>query len=109
MAELTKYKDNIEARIRPLTETSPNQMVQDMQLLVDKLVGDLQEGKERSLMYLNEMKGMVDQNTGNIQNRMDNYLRRLKKRLHADTVEIRKWVARMSSALPNYCVIPREL
>lgn len=90
MAELTKYKDNIEARIRPLTETSPNQMVQDMQLLVDKLVGDLQEGKERSLMYLNEMKGMVDQNTGNIQNRMDNYLRRLKKRLHADTVEIRK-------------------
>lgn len=90
MAELAKYKDSFEAKIRPLTETSPTQMAQDMQLLVDRLGRDLQEGKERSLVYIEEMRSMVNQNTGNIQNRMEGYLRKLKKRLNTDTEEIRK-------------------
>lgn len=102
MTELAKYKDTIEAKIRPLTETSPAQMAQDMQLLVERLGRDLQEGKERSLVYLNEMKAMVNlENTGNIQNHMNAYLRKLKKRLHDDTVEIHKWVPWMSSALSH--------
>lgn len=90
MAELAKYKDDIQTKIRPLTDASPSQMTEDLQLLVDRLGRDLQDGKERGIQYLTEMKAMVDQNTGTIQNRMDGYLRKLKKRLHADTEEIRK-------------------
>lgn len=99
MAELAKYKDDTEAKIRSLTETSSTQMAVDLQLLVQRLGKDLEDGKERGIMYLTEMKDMV--NTGNIQNRMEGYLRKLKKRVQADTEEIRKWVAWMSSTLPH--------
>lgn len=87
---MAKYKDTVEAKVRPLTESTPTKIANDLQLLVDRLTRDLQEGKERSLVYLNDMKATVDQNTGDIRDHMSGYLRKLKKRLHADTEEIRK-------------------
>lgn len=87
---MAKYKDSVEARLRPLSESTPTQIASDIQLLVDRLARDLQEGKERSLVYLNEMKTTMDQNTGDIRDHMAAYLRKLRKRLHTDTEEIRK-------------------
>lgn len=88
MAELEKYKDDAEAKIRSLTDTSSTQMAVDLQPLFSRLGKDLQDGKERGIQYLTEMKDMA--NTGNIQTRMEGYLRKLKKRVHADATEIRK-------------------
>lgn len=88
MAELMKYRDDTEAKIRSLTDTSSTQMVADLQPLFDRLGKDLEDGKERGILYLTEMKDMA--NTGNIQNRMEGYLRKLKKRVQVDTEEIRK-------------------
>lgn len=89
MAELAIYKESIEAKIRPLTETSSTQVVQDIQLLIQKLGRDLQEGKDHSLAYLNDMRAMMNQNPGTNRD-MQAYLRKLRKRLNADTEEIRK-------------------
>lgn len=96
---MAKYKDNVQAKFRPLSESTSTQIANDIQLLVDRLARDLQEGKERGLRYLNDMKFAMDQNTGDIQSQMGAYLRKLRKRLHSDTEEIRKWVAWNSSAI----------
>lgn len=88
MAELEKYKDDAEAKIRSITETSSTQMAGDLQPLLHRLGKDLQDGKERGIQYLTEMQDIA--NTGNIQNRMEGYLRKLKKRVQADATEIRK-------------------
>lgn len=78
----------LEAKIRSFTETSSTQMAVDLQPLLNRLGKDLQDGKERGIQYLTEMKDMA--NTGNIQTRMEGYLRKLKKRVQADATEIRK-------------------
>lgn len=88
MAELEKYKDDAEAKIRSFTDTSSTQMAVDLQPLLNRLGKDLQDGKERGIQYLTEMKDM--EYTGNIQTRMEDYLRKLKKRVHDDATEIRK-------------------
>lgn len=88
MAELERYKDDAEAKIGSLTQTSSTQMADDLQLLLKRLGKDLQDGKDRGIQYLTDMKNMPD--AGDIQNRMDNYLRKLKKRVQDDAAGIRK-------------------
>lgn len=86
MAELAKYKQAVEAKIMSLNETLPAQMAQDFDLHRDRLQKELQEIKERILVYKDEL----NQNTGNIPNHMEAYLRRLKKRLNRDIEEFCK-------------------
>lgn len=90
MAELTAYKDDIQTKITPYTETSTAQLTQDMQLLANKLQKDMVDAKERSTEYLGELKTMMEQNTDDVRNRISTYTHKLKKRLNKDTEEIRK-------------------
>lgn len=90
MAELTKYKDDIESKMLPLTETSNLQMTQDFQLLVNRLQKDMLDAKERSTQYLGELQTMMDQNSEDVRGRIGTYTNKLKKRLNKDTEEIRK-------------------
>lgn len=90
MAELTKYKGDIESKMLPLTETSNLQMTQDLQLLVNRLHKDMLDAKERSTQYLGELQTMMDQNSEDVRSRIGAYTNKLKKRLNKDTEEIRK-------------------
>lgn len=93
MAELAKYKDDIQTKIRPLTDSSTGQMTQDLQLLGSRLQRDMLEAKDRSIEYLGELKTMVEQNTDDVRGRINAYTNKLRKRLNKDTEEIRKYVA----------------
>lgn len=90
MTEVAKYKDSIEAKLRPLTETSLTQMAQDMHPLIQRLGRELQEGRDNSLVYLNDMKAEMMSSSTDTQERMQIYLKRLRKRIDADTAEIRE-------------------
>lgn len=89
MAKLAKYKDDFQTKIRSFTEGPTAQMTEDMQLLVDRLSRDLESGKEHGIQYLMDMQAVVEQNADSVQSRMQGYLKRLKRRLHVDTEEIR--------------------
>lgn len=93
MAELAKYKEDIQTKMRPLTDSSTDQMTQDLQLLGDRLQRDMLEAKDRSIEYLGELKAMVEQNSDDIHTRVSTYTHKLRKRLTKDTEEIRKYVA----------------
>lgn len=93
MAELATYKDDIQTKLSPYTESSTGQLTQDLQLLASKLQKDMLDAKERSTDYLGELKTMVEQNTDDVRNRISTYTHKLKKRLNKDTEEIRNTVA----------------
>lgn len=90
MAELGKYRDDIQTKLIPYTETSTGQMSQDLQLLVNKLQKDMLDAKERSTEYLGELKTMMEQNSDDVRSRITAYTNKLKKRLNKDAEEIRK-------------------
>nr|ACF21982.1 apolipoprotein E [Oplegnathus fasciatus] len=93
MAELATYRDDIQTKLTPYTESSTGQLSQDLQLLANKLQKDMLDAKERSTEYLGELKTMMEQNTDDVRNRISTYTHKLKKRLNKDTEEIRNTVA----------------
>lgn len=90
MAELTVYRESIQSKLAPYTESSTGQMSEDLQLLTNKLQKDMLDAKERSTEYLGELKTMMEQNTDDVRGRISTYTHKLKKRLTKDTDEIRK-------------------
>lgn len=90
MAELAKYRDDIQTKMMPLTETSAGLMSQDLQLLINRLQRDMLDAKERSTDYLGELKTMMEQNSDDVRSRISTYTNKLRKRLNKDTEEIRK-------------------
>lgn len=90
MAELDTYKEGIQTKLRPYTETTTDQLSQDLQLMVNKLQKDMLDAKERSTEYLGELKTMAEQNSGDVRSRINTYTHKLKKRLNKDSQEIRK-------------------
>lgn len=90
MAELSKYKDDIQTKLAPYTESSSGQLSQDMQLLFNKLQKDMTDAKVRSTEYLGELKSMMEQNSDDVRSRMSTYTNKLRKRLNKDAEEIRK-------------------
>ncbi|XP_061919928.1 apolipoprotein Eb [Entelurus aequoreus] len=93
MAELTAYKDNIQAKLSPFATASTGQLTTDLQLLGNRLQKDMLDAKERSTEYLGELRSMVEQNTGDVHNRIGAYTNKLKKRLSKDTEDIQNIVA----------------
>lgn len=89
---MTKYREDIQNKLAPYTESSTGQLSQDMQLLFNRLQKDMTDAKERSTAYVRELKSLIDQNGDDARNRMRTYTSKLKKRLDKDTEEIRKWV-----------------
>ncbi|XP_068179493.1 apolipoprotein Eb [Antennarius striatus] len=92
MAELAAYRDDIQTKLRPYTDGTTGQMSQDLQLLANRLNKDMLDAKERSIEYLNEVKTMMTQNTGEVHDRISTYSTKLRKRLNKDTEEIRNTV-----------------
>ncbi|XP_029959175.1 apolipoprotein Eb [Salarias fasciatus] len=90
MAELEVYRDDIQNKLAPFTQTSASQMTEDMTLLFDKLQRDMIEAKDRQLEYLGEFKGMVETNTDDIRNKITTFTNKLSKRLRKDASEIRE-------------------
>lgn len=90
MAELAKYRDDVQTKMMPLTETSAGLMSQDLQLLINRLQRDMLDAKERSADYLGELKTMMEQNSDDVRSRINTYTNKLRKRLNKDTEEIRK-------------------
>lgn len=90
MAELATYRDDIQTKLSPYTESSTGQLTQDLQLLANKLQQDMLDAKERSTQYVGELKTMVEQNADDVHSRINAYTHKLKKRLNKDTEEIRK-------------------
>ncbi len=90
MAELTTYRDDIQTKLLPLTESSTGQLTQDLQLLISRLHKDMLDAKERSTEYLGELKTMMEQNSDDVHGRISTYTTKLRKRLNKDTEEIRK-------------------
>lgn len=90
MAELGKYRDDIQTKLVPYTETSTGQLSQDLQLLVNKLQKDMLDAKERSTEYLGELKTMMELNSDDVHGRITAYTNKLKKRLNKDAEEIRE-------------------
>lgn len=90
IAEVTKYREDIQNKLAPYTESSTGQLSQDMQLLFNRLQKDMTDAKERSTAYVRELKSLIDQNGDDARNRMRTYTSKLKKRLDKDTEEIRK-------------------
>ncbi|KAM6935097.1 apolipoprotein Eb [Lycodopsis pacificus] len=93
MAELALYRDDINTKLTPYTDTTTGQLSQDLQLLANKLQKDMLDAKERSADYLAELKTMMEQNTGDVRGRISTYSHKLKKRLNKDTEAIRNAVA----------------
>lgn len=93
MAELNMYKDDIQAKLAPLAETSTGQVTEDLQLLFNKLQRDMVDAKERSTEYLGELKTMMEQNGDDVRGRVSAYTNKLRKRLNKDTEEIRNTVS----------------
>ncbi|KAM4568184.1 apolipoprotein Eb [Fundulus diaphanus] len=93
MGELATYRDEIQSKLAPYTSTPTGQISEDLQLLANKLQKDMTDAKERSTVYLNELKGMVEQNTDDVRGRITAYTTKLRKRLNKDTEEIRDTVA----------------
>ncbi|KAM7421211.1 hypothetical protein PAMA_015389 [Pampus argenteus] len=93
MAELTAYREDIQAKLGPYADTTTGQLSQELQLLAVKLQKDMLDAKERSTEYLGELKTMMQQNTDDVRGRISSYTRKLKKRLNKDTEEIHNTVA----------------
>lgn len=93
MAELETYKNNIQTKLVPYTETSTAQLSQDVQLLINRLQKDMLDAKDRGTEYHSELQAMVDHNTGDLESRMNNFIHKLQKRLNKDIEEIRNTVA----------------
>lgn len=90
MAELSKYKDDVQTKLAPYTESSGTQLSQDVQLLFNKLQKDMTDAKVRSTEYLGELKSLMEQNREDVRSRMNTYTNKLKKRLNKDAEEIHK-------------------
>lgn len=90
IAELTTYREDIQNKLAPYTESSTGQLSQDMQLLFNRLQTDMTEAKERSTAYVRELKSLIDQNGDDARNRMRTYIIKLRKRLDKDTEQIRE-------------------
>lgn len=90
MAELTKYREDIQTKLAPYTDISSGQLSQDMQLLFNRLQKDMTEAKDRSTEYVRELKSMMEQNSEDARSRMITYTNKLRKRLDKDTEEIRE-------------------
>lgn len=90
MAELETYKNNIQTKLVPYTETSTAQLSQDVQLLINRLQKDMLDAKERGTEYHSELQAIVDHNTGDLESRINTFIHKLQKRLNKDIEEIRK-------------------
>ncbi|XP_076008712.1 uncharacterized protein LOC143002479 [Genypterus blacodes] len=90
MAELTVYRQDIQARLGPYSTTGV--LTEDLQLLANRLQKDMLDAKDRSLEYLGELKSMVEQNSEDVHSSINTYSHKLKKRLNKDTEEIRNTV-----------------
>lgn len=90
MAELAAYRDDINTKLTPYADGSTGQLSQDLQLLANKLQKDMVDAKERSAVYLGELKTMIEQNSDDVRGRIGTYSHKLKKRLNKDTEEIRR-------------------
>lgn len=88
MAELTKYREDIQTKLAPFTDSSSGLLTQDMQLLFNRLQKDMTEAKDRSTEYLQELKSLMEQNSDDARQRMSTYTGKLRKRLDKDTKEI---------------------
>nr|XP_020445787.1 apolipoprotein Eb-like [Monopterus albus] len=93
MTELSTYRDDIQTKLSPYADLSSGQLSQDMQLLANKLHQDMLDAKERSIVYLDELKAMMGQNSDNVRSHINTYSNKLRKRLDKDTEEIRNTVA----------------
>uniref|UniRef100_A0A3Q0SEV9 Apolipoprotein Eb n=1 Tax=Amphilophus citrinellus TaxID=61819 RepID=A0A3Q0SEV9_AMPCI len=101
MAELETYKDNIQTKLVPYTETSTAQLSQDIQLLINRLQKDMLDAKERGTEYHRELQAMVDHNTDDIHGRLNTFIHKLQKRLNKDTEEIRNTVTTYMSEIQS--------
>lgn len=90
MSELETYRAEIQTKLSPYTDASTGQLSQDLQLLGNKLQKDMLDAKERSTQYVSELTTMMEQNSDDVQNRINTYTNKLKKRLNKDTEEIHK-------------------
>lgn len=90
VAELAAIRDDIQNKMRPYTDASTGQVSHDLQLLFSRLQHDMLDAKERSTEYLSELKAMVEQNTEDLNSRINTYANKLKKRVNKDTAEIRE-------------------
>lgn len=90
MAELSKYREDIQSKLAPYTDRSSGQLTQDMQLLFNRLQKDMTEAKERSTEYLRELKSLMEENGEDARTRMSTYTNKMRKRLDKDTEEIRE-------------------
>ena len=90
MAELDTYRADVEAKLAPYAQDTAGQISQELQLLTDRLQKDMMDAKERSTQYMGELRAMMDQSTDDVRNRVNTYVRKLKKRLTKDKEEIRK-------------------
>uniref|UniRef100_H3CLP5 Apolipoprotein Ea n=1 Tax=Tetraodon nigroviridis TaxID=99883 RepID=H3CLP5_TETNG len=93
MAELTKYREDIQTKLAPFTDSSSGLLTQDMQLLFNRLQKDMTEAKDRSTEYLQELKSLMEQNSDDARQRMSTYTGKLRKRLDKDTKEIHDTIA----------------
>uniref|UniRef100_A0A8C5ELH6 Apolipoprotein Eb-like n=2 Tax=Gouania willdenowi TaxID=441366 RepID=A0A8C5ELH6_GOUWI len=93
MAELTVYKDDIQTKLTPFTEASVGKLSQDLTLLFEKLRRDMVDAKDRNVVYLGELKSMLEHNSDDVHGRITTYSNKLRKRLTKDTEEIRETVS----------------
>lgn len=84
MAELTKYREDIQTKVATYTDSASGQIFQDTELLFNKFHGDMTAAKARVTEYLQES----NQNTDDVYSHMP--INKLKKRLDKDTKEIRE-------------------
>ncbi|KAK0150807.1 Apolipoprotein Eb [Merluccius polli] len=92
MAEISVYKQDVTTKLGPYADDTTGQLTQDLQLLVDRLQSDMLEAKEKSRVYLEEVKSLVEQNADETNTRISSYTHKLKKRLNKDTEAIRTTV-----------------
>ncbi|XP_034029916.1 apolipoprotein Eb [Thalassophryne amazonica] len=70
-------------------ESTVGQVSEELQLLSTKLHKDMVDAKDRSTVYLNELKTLMKQDSDDVRTRMTTYSNKLKKRLNKDAQEIR--------------------
>uniref|UniRef100_A0A8C5ELB8 Apolipoprotein Eb-like n=1 Tax=Gouania willdenowi TaxID=441366 RepID=A0A8C5ELB8_GOUWI len=79
MAELTVYKDDIQTKLTPFTEASVGKLSQDLTLLFEKLRRDMVDAKDRNVVYLGELKSMLEHNSDDVHGRITTYSNKLRK------------------------------
>ncbi|CAL8289958.1 unnamed protein product [Merluccius merluccius] len=92
MAEISVYREGVTEKLGPYADDTTGQLTKDLQLLVDRLHSDMLEAKEKSRVYLEEVKSLVEQNADETNTRISSYTHKLKKRLNKDKEVIRSTI-----------------